>query len=292
MKRTVSLLLAAVMLLSLSASVFAEQSAGSYTLYMDRNGKYVEDSGGVKVRGRIQEKVFQKFYMLMQNVPVNWDKFDYAEYEVTVGDDGSVTFGKQTMGALDGTSVISGNAEIVIFETPENFHAASSGETTITHLDFFGKELDVSQITVKALSTGAMLISNICPKCGQDQGKGFHRMVCGHYSCETGEVGHGKGDCGVPGHMNCDGNDHSTCPNCLKPLCSGEHGVGICQHVHNWQPAGAGFSPDHKYWVNRYYCPGCGTYSYDSLELPRYKGFNPWCKDPDPWGKDTKHEGK
>ena len=269
MKRIISFFLAAVMLVALSAAAFAD--GGSYTLYMDRNGKVVQDAGGTKISGRLQEKIFQKFYKLMQNVPVNWDKFDYASYEVTVGEDGSVTFGKQTMGALDGSTVISGDAEIVIFETPKNFHAVNTGETTITHLDFYGKEQEVSQISVKAISTGAKIISNICPKCSQDQGKGFHHMVCGHYSCEVGEVGHGAGACGVPGHMNCDGLDHSTCPNCLKPLCSGVHGVGVCEHVHNWQFAGAAFSPDRKYWVSRLYCPGCGVYTFNAEELPKHE---------------------
>ena len=282
MKRIVSFLLAAVMLIALSASAFAD--AGNYTLYMDRNGKVVQDASGTKIGGRLQEKIFQKFYKLMQNVPVNWDKFDYASYEVTVGEDGSVTFGKQTMGALDGSTVISGDAEIVIFETPKNFHAVNSGETTITHFDFYGEELDVSQVSVKAISTGAKLLSNICPKCGQDQGKGFHLMVCGHYSCQVGEVGHGAGACGVPGHMNCDGLDHSPCSNCLKPLCSGAHGVGVCEHVHNWQFAGAAFSPDRKYWVTRIYCPGCGVYSFNAEELPK-----PECK---PTEKPDKPEEK
>ena len=270
MKRLVSVLLAAVMLFAVTAEAFSDAAVSqNYTLYMDRNGKVVKDAGGARVSGKLQEKIFQKFYKLMQNVPVNWDKFDYAEYEVTVGDDGSVTFGKQTMGTVDGSSVVSDNAEIVIFETPKSFHAASSGETTITHFDFYGKELGASQVTVKAISTGARIISNICPKCGVDQGIGFHLMACGHYSCEVGEVGHGTGSCGYPGHMNCDGKDHSICLNCLQPLCSGEHGVGVCKHVHNWQFAGAGFSPDHKFWIVRTYCPGCGTYSFNSVEPPK-----------------------
>lgn len=280
MKRIVSVFLAAVMLFAISAAAFAD--AGNYTLYMDRNGKVVEDADGAKVKGKLQEKIFQKFYKLMQNVPVNWDKFDYAEYEVVVGDDGSVTFGRQTMGALDGSSVVSDNAEIVIFETPTNFHAVNTGETKVTHFDFYGNELDVSQITVKAISNGSKVISNICPKCGQDQGKGFHRMVCGHYSCEVGEVGHGAGTCGYVGHMNCDGNDHSPCPNCLKPLCSGEHGVGVCEHVHTWEYAGSGFAPGGRYWVTRYYCPGCDTYTYDPVELhrPMHKWDHKW---PEKW---------
>lgn len=267
MKRIVSVLLAAVMLLSVSAAAFAEES---YTLYMDRNGKIVKDAADTKIHGKVQEKVFQKFYQLMQGVPVNWDKFDYAEYEVTVGDDGSVTFGQQTMAALDGSSVVSGNAEVVIFETPQKFHAVSSGETAVTHYDFYGQELDVSQITVKAVSTGEKLISNICPKCGQNQEKNFHLMVCGHYSCEVGTAGHGAGACGVPGHMSCDGKDHGICPNCLKRLCSGEHGVGVCEHVHSWQFDGAGFSPDGKYWVTRTYCPVCGEYYYTPVEIPSH----------------------
>jgi len=58
-------------------------------------------------------------------------------------------------------------------------------------------------------------------------------------------------------------------------MCTGEHGVGVCKHVHSWQFAGAGFSPDHKYWVTRSYCPVCGQYIFNPVEVPVTKPEEP-----------------
>ena len=297
MKRFTAFLLALIMVFGFSSYAFADESdfsawnemrddpdncdpgmgvaaATEMKLYVDRNGKTVTDPDGNQLSSKIKEAVVQKFYAVMMGVPVNWDRFDHMEFEAFLDLDGNVTFRKQIIVGRNGLPVGSRNAEIAVFDTPTHFHAASSGETEFITYDFEGNELGSSPVKVRMISTGEFVITSTCPRCGEEQeGTDFHLMPCGHYSCEVGKEGHGAGDCGEFGHLNCDGKEHYACPNCLKPLCSGdEHGIEECKHVHNWIPAGSGVSADKTCWVNRFYCAGCQTYSFGTESLELHQG--------------------
>jgi len=234
MRRTIAFIMTVVMLLSLSVCVFAENAA-QYTLHMDRNGKTLLDADGKAVNGAIKEKAVTEFYRVMNGVAVNWVNFNYDEFEVIVDADGEVKLGKQTLSLLDGTFRTSSNAEVGVYVTPCKYQVVSEGEVTFAVVGFDGTVVGSGTAkTVYDEITGSFVFECICPNCDDNQPDNLHMMICGHYACEEGEVGHGAGVCGTPGHMNCDGDCHDVCPNCQQPLCSGKHGEGVCEHVHQW----------------------------------------------------------
>ncbi|MDO4982976.1 MAG: hypothetical protein Q4E35_05405 [Eubacteriales bacterium] len=266
MKRYIALLLTLIMILSLTAGAFADGEK-NYTLYVDRNGKVLKASDGSRVHGKAEEKTVAEFYRLMKGVPVNFDKFDNMVFDVTVNDANEVSFGKQVVLGTNGCTYTSDNASVCIFENAGSFHFTDNGETTVTLSDFDGNAIATSAVTVKG-----DVAKNICSQCGEDQGKQFHVMSCGHFSCEVGEVGHGDAECGVVGHYACDGSDHGICYNCLEPLCSGQHGEGVCKHVHSWDTAFKMFSADNSKVIIRSYCSVCHAwYDSDPMINPDYK---------------------
>lgn len=235
MRRTIAIIMTVVMLLSLSLCAFAEnEEAAQYTLHMDRNGKTLLDADGKAVSGDIKDKAVAEFYRLMNGVPVNWVNFNYNEFEVIVDAAGNVTLGKQTLSLLDGTFLTSSNAEAALYESPEKYHAAGDGETTFALIGYDGSEVASAAASTEMDANGRLIPNCPCPNCGENQTETLHAMICGHYDCEEGAEGHGAGACGTPGHMNCDGREHGKCANCQEPLCSGKHGTGVCQHVHQW----------------------------------------------------------
>lgn len=270
MKRFTAVLLVLVVILSLSVGAFADGEK-SYTLYVDRNGKVLKDADGSRIHGRAEEKTVAEFYRLMKGVPVNFDKFDNMVFDVTIDDANHVTFGKQVVLGRNGCTYVSDDASVCIFENAFSFHFIDNGETTLTLSDFDGNVIETSAVTVKGDA-----VRNICSKCGKDQGKQFHVMSCGHFMCEVGEVGHGDAECGVAGHFACDGSNHGICYNCLKPLCSGQHGEGICLHTHSWEIAFCMYSADKTKEIIRYYCPVCKEW-FDSapFDNPDFKKENP-----------------
>ena len=270
MKRFSAVLLIVVLLLSISAAAFADGER-SFTMNVSRNGKVVTDENGNRVNGRTQQKVYDEFYRLMKKVPVNFDRFDSMVFDITIDENENVSFGKQVVNAKNGSTLTSDNASVCIFENQYSFHFTDNGETTLTLADFDGNIIETSNVTVKG-----SVARNICSKCGQDQGRKFHVMSCGHFSCEVGEVGHGDGECGVPGHYACDGGNHAKCYNCLQPLCSGQHGEGICKHVHSWEVAFRMYSGDNSKVIIRSYCPVCKAW-FDTapMDNPDYKPETP-----------------
>ena len=255
MKRLTAILLTLIMILSLSVCSFAyELDPSAWTemrddpdncdpgdgvaavtdvkLYVDRNGKTVTDLDGNKVYSKVRERVVQKYFAVMMGVPVNWDRVESMEFEATLDLDGKVTFGQQILVGKNGLPVGSKNAEILVFDAPARFHAASSGETELIVFDFDGNELGTCPAKARMISTGAYVVSATCPRCGEEEeGCELHLMACGHYSCEVGREGHGAGACGEFGHLNCDGAAHDICPNCHLPFCAEKHGAEACTRV-------------------------------------------------------------
>lgn len=250
MKRFIAFLLTAVMLFALSVCAFAAEA--QYTLHMDRNGKTLLDADGNAVSGAVKDKAVAEFYSLMNGVNINWMDFNYDEFEVKVDDSGNVALGKQTLSLLDGTFRTSSDAEVGLFVKPDRYQASGDGEVTFAVVDFDGTEIGSADATTEFDDCGRRVFNCLCINCEENQDDNLHMMVCGHYSCEAGDVGHKAGECGTPGHMNCDGNCHDLCTNCQEPLCSGMHGVGVCEHVHKWI-----ISP---VWA---YCETCGKAEYN-----------------------------
>lgn len=259
MKRIFSLLLCLVMLLSLSAAAFAEDSQ-TLTMKMDRNGRNVYYENGEKVPGYIWEDVVAEFHRLRHNNPVNWDLFEYEEMTFSMDADGDVKALSQYILCKDGKKVETSDPNIAFIDSPTKVHATGAGAADVTTYDAEGNALAVSNIEVTGVSFSSFVLVNKCGSCGEDQGSSVHFMSCGHFSCEVGRDGHGDAGCWTAGHYKCDGGDHSYCSNCLAPVCNGkEHGVGVCPHVHN---------PVHFAWdklptcttggVERIICAGCG----------------------------------
>ena len=235
MRRFIAFIMTAVMLLCLSVCVFADDGQESqYTLHMDRNGKTLLDADGNSVNGIVREKAIAEFYRIMRGIPVNWVEFNYTELEVNVDGEENVTLGKQTFSLLDGTFRTSSNAEVGLYVLPDKYLASGDGEVTFTIVGFDGTEVGSVTAVTELDEYGNYAFNCPCRNCDENQDNCPHIMICGHYVCEEGAVGHGAGACGTPGHMNCDGTCHDLCTNCQQPLCSGMHGEGVCEHVHQW----------------------------------------------------------
>ena len=265
MRRVIAFIMTAAMLLCLSVCVFAEDAPGAqYTLYMDRNGKTLLDADGNSVKGELKDQAVAEFRRVLQDTLINWANFNYTEFEVFVDGDGNVTLGKQTLSLLDGTFRTSSNAEVGLYVAPDKYQGSGEGEVTFAILGFDGTEVGSATATAKMNDCGVFVIDCLCENCDENQDKNLHMMVCGHYYCEAGDVGHGVGACGVPGHMNCDGDCHDLCTNCQQPLCSGKHGEGVCEHVHQWL---TGCNKNHEViWA---VCETCGKTTF-----PEYPQVN------------------
>ena len=259
MKRFISIMLCAAMLLSLSVAAFAE-SGEILTMKMDRNGRSVYYEDGSRAPYSVWEEVMEQFHWLRDEHGVNWDLFSYEEMTFEMDDSGHVTALSQYIIANDGRKIEISDPKVAFIDNPAKIHAIGAGEAQLTVYDPEGNVLNSSEISVTGASFSSYALINECGKCGQDQGMGSHLMSCAHFSCEVGTAGHGDAPCGTAGHYGCDGDDHSRCYNCLKPLCNGkEHGEGVCPHEH---------SPVHFAWdkiptctsggIERIVCSVCG----------------------------------
>ena len=264
MKRFAAFLLAFTMLFGAAAFAFAD-GGSELRLVFTPEGRMVKDLSGNKINGAVAESVFNRIYTLSSNGRVDINGVESSEFEVFLTEDGSVSFGRQTMTAQDGTVYVSSNAEAVIFEHPNRFHGCASGESVLTVIDAAGKELSSSTAKVTAMTSGKNLVVCSCPKCGDNQNDRLHAMSCAHFSCEEGEVDHGSAGCGCAGHFKCDGKDHGICSNCLEPLCQGEHGEGVCKHVHTVRNSNLLYSKSQDGMFQIVYCPGCGMYYIKQL---------------------------
>ena len=264
MRRFTAFLLALALLFCVA--VFSSADSGSeLRLVFTPEGRMVKDLGGNKINGAVSDDVFNKIYTLAQNGKIDTADVASSEFEVFLAEDGSVSFGKQTLTAKDGTVYVSSNAEAVIFEHPNRFYGCGSGESVLSVTDAAGNELSSSTAKVTAMTSGKNLVINSCPNCGDNQTDRLHAMSCGHFSCEEGTVDHGSAACGCAGHYKCDGADHGLCSNCLEPLCQGEHGEGVCKHTHTVDRSDLLYSRSRHGMFQIVYCPVCGVYYIDQL---------------------------
>lgn len=249
MRRYLSLLLVLTTLLSLGVSAFA-QTGDRYTMHIEGSEKVVYQ-GAEPASYNASGKCNTKLYRLL-NTDVH-DRSLFASMDIDFEDVGEPYYKatKQVMLGNNGYTYESSNPEAVFLETAGKFYASGTGESEITVYDPSGAEVDRFTATV----TGAKhnyIIKAPCSKCGEDMGTTMHIYSCGHFVCQEGgyPMAHAAGACGKGGHFVCDGRDHSFCSNCLSAKCYGEHGVGICQHVHSWE-----FANSANYWP--YIAPGC-----------------------------------
>lgn len=264
MKRFTAFLLVAAMLSC--AAVFASaDSTDELTLVFTPEGRMVKDMDGNKVNGAVSDRIFNKIYLLAEDGRIDLKGVKSSEFEVTVDENGKVTFGKQTLTAKDGTVYTSSNAEAVIFQQPNEFYPCGGGEAVLTVSGASGAEIAASTAHVTAMTSGKNIIVNPCPQCGDNQPESFHALSCGHFTCDAGEVDHGTAACGSAGHFKCDGNDHGICPNCLGRICEGEHGAGVCKHTHTVKSSNLMYSKSQDGMFRIIYCPTCGIYYIDQL---------------------------
>lgn len=282
MKRIISMLLCMLMIMSLSAVAFADDSQ-TLTMKMDRNGRTVYYEDGTKVPGYVWEDVIEEFHRLRHSNPVDWDLFDYEEMSFAMDAEGTITALTQYIITNDGKKVETSDPNVAFIDGPSKVHATGAGSASVTTYDTEGDALAVSNIEVTGRSFSTFVLINKCDLCGEDQGSENHFMSCSHFSCEVGKDGHGDALCWTAGHYKCDGKDHSYCSNCLSPVCNGkEHGVNVCPHVHNPVHFAWDKYPTCSEWgVERVICAGCG-YGAIVDAAPRHTydmfGFCVYCR--------------
>ena len=269
MKKYLSLLLALAMLLSLGVTAFA-QTGDRYTMHIERTEKVVyqgtgkaslEDSG--KCNAALYELLNTDMHdrSLFASMTIDFEDVGEEYYKAT----------KQTMVGNNGYTYENSNPQAVFLEPAGKFYASGAGESEIVVYAPDGTEADRFTVTVTGVKP-KYIIKAVCSKCGEDMGTNMHIYSCGHFVCQDGgyPMAHAAGACGYGGHFVCDGKDHSYCSNCLSPKCYGEHGVGICQHVHNWFYAySANYWPYWEPGCPMRICTSCGAREYAWWMLPR-----------------------
>lgn len=278
MKKTMILLLSLVLLVSLAAPAFADAEGVSYEMYISRTEKIVYQSGR-EVGQPISGECNARLYDVIDLPYHDRDLFDTTTLTFVDGDNGLVMT-EQTLVGLNGWTYTSSNPEVAFILSSSELLPTGQGEAEIVVCDESGEELDRFTATV-GYGNRARRISAPCSQCGKDQGKYLHLLECGHFSCDGNAYGHAKGECSRTGHYNCDGLDHGLCSNCLSWLCSGEHGVGVCTHVHSWFYANsANYWPYQEPGVPMRICTFCGAveYSYSGYvsSIPPYCPYYPY----------------
>jgi len=264
MKRFTAFLLIIAMLLCVAVFSFADSSA-QYRLVLSAEGRFLEDLSGNKVNGDVSAGAFERLYTLVGEGNIDLNGIVCSEIEVMLDEYSSVSLGRQTVTAKDGSVYVSSNAEAVIFTKLNRFVGCGAGESLLSVCDGAGNEISSSLASVTAMTSGKNLVVCLCPKCGDNQLDRLHAMSCGHFSCEEGEVDHGPAPCGCVGHFKCDGKDHGICPNCLERLCEGEHGENVCKHTHTVKRSNLFYSKSKDAMFQVVYCPICGIYYVDQV---------------------------
>lgn len=277
MKKLAALLLAVVMLFALTLPAFADsaESVHHYTMKISGTAKDVYE-GQEKTNVTVAGYVNAQLYKLLDTDMLDRSLFDTMTVEFDYADR-TYTAVKETLIGKNGFTYTSSNPSAVFIDSPTRYHASGLGESVISVTDHAGAAIDEFTVTVGG-GENSRVLNAYCSKCGKDMGTVPHLMVCGHFSCQDGAEGHGYGKCGIAGHFNCDGKDHGICSNCLAPLCVGEHGVGVCQHVHNWVVNWA-WGVINGSWTQYpyYYCASCGASTYIAPL------WNQWYPCPWPW---------
>ena len=277
MKKLAALLLALVMLFALALPAFADsvESVHHYTMKISGTVKDVYE-GQEKTNVTVAGYVNAQLYKLLDTDMLDRSLFDTMTVEFDYADR-TYTAVQETLIGKNGFTYTSSNPSAVFIDSPTRYHASGLGESVISVTDHTGAAIDEFTVTVGG-GENSRVLNAYCSKCGKDMGTVPHLMVCGHFSCQDGAEGHGYGKCGIAGHFNCDGKDHGICSNCLAPLCVGEHGVGVCQHVHNWVVNWA-WGVINGSWTQYpyYYCASCGASTYIAPL------WNQWYPCPWPW---------
>ena len=247
MRRVLSIVLALVLILSLSVSAFA---GAEYTMYIDGSQKLVYE-GTELASQSISGRCNTKLYRLLREPSHDRSQFDSMTIVFEDTGDDYYTAKKQVVVGNDGYTYESSNPEAIFIDKAGRFHASGLGESVITVYDNEGTQMD--SFTAKASGAEKKpIVEAICSQCGEDMGTSMHILGCSHFVCQGDGVplDHVSGACGISGHYVCDERDHAQCSNCLGYKCYGEHGVGVCQHVHSWEYAWSS-----NYWP--YWQPGC-----------------------------------
>jgi len=260
MKKIAAILLALVMMLALTVPVFADSTVHHYTMVIDRTTKETYE-GTEKTSATMAGNLNAQLYKLLDTNMQDRSLFDTMVVEFDYADR-TYTATSETLVGKNGFTYVSSNPMAVFIDSPTKYHASGFGESVITVTDASGAVVDTFTVTVGGAGNTKVLKA-ICSKCGADMGTVPHLMVCGHFSCQDGALGHGYAECGIAGHFKCDGKEHGTCTNCLGHLCEGEHGIGICQHVHSWVVCyGWGVFGNEWKQYPYYYCTTCGETTY------------------------------
>lgn len=269
MKRYLSLLLCLVLALGLAVPAWADGE--SYEMLITRTEKLVYRAGQV-VGQPISGECNAKLYDVIDLPLHDRELFDTVKLSFVDTEDGLSMTAQELIGH-NAYTYTSSAPEVCFLLSGTELLPTGNGEAEIVAYDALGEEVDRFTVTVSGGSSKRIIAP--CSKCGVDQGTVLHLMECGHFSCETGAAGHGKGKCAVTGHYNCDGKDHGLCSNCLSWLCTGEHGEGICQHVHSWNyVSSANYWPYCEPGVPMRICSTCGAREYQYCYNPYY------CYDP------------
>lgn len=269
MRKLFSILLAVSMLMSLGVTAFA-QSGDRYTMYIEGKEKLVykgNELAGYNESGRCNTKL----YRLLDEPILDRSLFDSMTIDFEdVGED-YFRATKQVLVGNNGFTYENSNPDVVFIEKAGAYHPTGTGEAEIVVFGADGSELD--RFTVKVTGAKrAYIVEALCSKCGEDMGTSMHILSCGHFVCDGSgaPMAHAAGACGKGGHFVCDGRNHSLCSNCLSHMCYGEHGVGVCQHVHNWF-----YAHSSNYWPYKEpgcpmrICTGCGARDYAWWLLPK-----------------------
>ena len=277
MKKFAALFLALAMMFILAVPAFADsaESVHHYTMVITGNSKETyegQEKTSVTMAGNLNTQLYKLLDTDMQDRSL-FDtmtvEFDYANR--------SFTAAKESLVGKNGFTYVSSNPAAVFIDAPTRYHASGLGQSQITVTNAQGEEVDSFTVNVGG-GKNTKVLTAACSKCGADMGTVPHLLVCGHFSCQDGAAGHGYAECGIAGHFKCDGKEHGTCTNCLKPLCEGEHGEGICEHVHSWVMGWTWGVVGWQWTQCPYYvCSTCGATTYAAPVWP-YPYPCPW-----PW---------
>lgn len=191
---------------------------------------------GLPVFGALRANALSTAQEFIANGGDDWNKVRVLTVEFKVGDDESVSIRKERLMDVDGLSAVNLRPQIVWMPDCRSLVPLAVGRSTISFTNELETELQTLSVRVSE-NGGGLDVACVCPYCGGNQECALHMLPCGHYSCadDVKVEEHAVAECGYAGHCITDGAVHSTCSNCLKPLCNGqEHGKGICLHEHTW----------------------------------------------------------
>lgn len=166
----------------------------------------------------------------------NWDAVESMIFTMEVGEEGEMRLVRESATCKSGVIAYTTRPGTVHIADGTTLIPIERGRASVRFENSLGDELQTLNVRVND-DTGAPVLECACPECGKESGGALHMLPCGHYECTVDDAdGHGVPECGIAGHCVTGDEAHSTCSNCLKPLCTGDgHGVGVCEHAHSWR---------------------------------------------------------